>query len=294
MGQALDPSGRRVEVRGLGLHVREWPGNGSGQPPFVLVHGLASNSLTWAGVARVLNQRGHYVAAVDQRGHGLSAKPDRGYSFDEVTADLRELLVRLGLQKPIIAGQSWGGNVVLDFAARYPEAARGIVLVDGGFIELSAAPGSTWEQVELDLKPPAIKGYRQEDVRGFMRSRHPGWSEEGIEGTLANLETLPDGTIRAWLSLERHMLILRALWEHKPSQVYSRVRLPALLAAAGGEGANPPSIDGKQQAVNGAAASLRNGQVKWFADTDHDIHVHRPQELAEWMLTAVDEGFFGV
>src|SRR5581483_3029232 len=212
---------RLLPVGELSLHVREW--DGGREPPFLLVHGLSSNSLTWSGVARRLSERGHYAAAVDQRGHGLSDKPEQGYGFDHVTADLRALIEALGLERPILVGQSWGGNVVLEFAARYPGIARGLVLVDGGFIELSAQPDATWEQIERDLKPPVLTNRRAEDAQAFMRNWHPDWSDEGLEGTFANLEVLPDGTIRARLTLDRHMMILRSLWEQKPSQLYPRV-----------------------------------------------------------------------
>jgi pimeloyl-ACP methyl ester carboxylesterase len=134
-----------------------------------------------------------------------------------VTADLLALLDALDLpEPPIVAGQSWGGNVALDFAARYPGAARGIVLVDGGTIELSAWPGSSWERVERDLAPPDLAGTPREELRDRLRRAHPGWSEEGIEHTLANFETLPDGTVRPWLTRERHMAILRALGSTAP------------------------------------------------------------------------------
>ena len=113
----------------LTLHVREWrhddadsnPGvDGSAKPPFVLVHGLASNARTWDEVAPILAANGHRVIAVDQRGHGLSDKPEGAYDFAAVTADLHALLDELELEKPIIAGQSWGGNVALAFGARDP------------------------------------------------------------------------------------------------------------------------------------------------------------------------------
>src|SRR3990172_1519695 len=103
------PVERLVQVRGLRLNVREWPGTGR---PFLLVHGLSANARTWDGVALILYREGYRVAAVDQRGHGLSDKPDDGYSFDEVTADLHELIGGLGLKKPVLAGQSGGGGTL--------------------------------------------------------------------------------------------------------------------------------------------------------------------------------------
>lgn len=281
---------RTVPIGDISLHVREW--DGTREPPFLLVHGLSSNSLTWSAVARRLNERGHYVAAVDQRGHGLSDKPDNGYDFEHVTADLKALIAALGLQRPILAGQSWGGNVVLEFAARYPDVARGLVLVDGGFLGLSAQPGITWEQIERDLKPPVIQNRTEEQVREFMRNWHPDWSEEGLEGTFANLEVQPDGAVRARLTLDRHMAILRSLWEQKPSQLYPRVKAPVLIAAAR-DGDSLPDDDNKVRWVQAAEAGLEKVRVRWFDETAHDIHVHRPDELADWILQALEEGFFG-
>jgi hypothetical protein len=166
------------------------------------------------------------------------------------------------------------------------------VLVDGGFIELSAQPGGTWEQIERDLKPPVIGNRRPEDAQAFMRNRHPEWSEEGLEGTFANLEVLPDGTIRARLTLDRHMAILRSLWEQQPSQLYERVSVPVLVAAAR-DGDSLPDDDNKSLWIRNAESGLARVKVRWFDRTDHDIHVHRPEMLADWILDELDQGFFG-
>lgn len=286
MDAALDPVDRQVAVRGLRLHIRACEGGGRA---FVLVHGLASNVRTWDGVARVLSREGHRVVALDQRGHGVSDKPATGYGFDEVTADLRELLRTLGLQRPLLVGQSWGGNVVLELAKRYPEAAAGLVLVDGGFIELSAKPGATWEQTAIDLRPPALAGTARVTLAAEIRRAQPEWSEEGIEATLANFETLPDGTIRPWLTLERHLEILRALWEHKPSAIYPQVTAPVLIVAADDGAARREWR--KETEVARAQAGLRRVRVHWFRDTAHDVHVHRPEELAALMLETLRDGF---
>jgi pimeloyl-ACP methyl ester carboxylesterase len=283
----LAPRTRRIAIRGLELAVREWPGDGR---PFLLVHGLASNARTWDGVARDLNAAGHAVVAVDQRGHGLSDKPTAGYGFDEVTADLAALIPALGFVKPILAGQSWGGNVVLELAARSPQLISGLVLVDGGWIELSAAPEMTWEKVAVDLKPPPLAGTPRDQMLERMRGFHADWDDEAIEMAMGNFETLPDGTIRPWLSLENHMQILRALWEQHPSQLYARVQTPTLLAVADSAGRERNAR--KQQEVALAETSLAHVRVRWFHDTAHDIHVHRPRELADWLLETLAQGFF--
>ena len=288
MDATLAPAVRCLPVRGLALSLREWPAPGQ---PFLLVHGLASNACTWDGVAARLQAAGHHVVAVDQRGHGRSDKPETGYGFDEVTADLKALIETLDLERPVIAGQSWGGNVALDFAARWPQLLRGLVLVDGGFIELSAAPGATWEQIAIDLKPPPLAGTPRVDMLERLRGFHPQWPEAALEMQMANFETLPDGTVRPWLTLDRHMQILRSLWEQKPTEVYARASAPTLIAVA--DARNRDRHDHKEAAVAAAAAALPQSSLRWFTDTAHDIHVHRPDALADWILEALEEGFFG-
>src|SRR3954452_17070240 len=101
-------------------------------PPFVLVHGLASNARMWDGVAAALTHLGHDVTTVDLRGHGRSSKPDSGYEVGTVADDLAHLIDALALDRPIVAGQSWGGNVAVELAARHQNSIRGLVCVDGG------------------------------------------------------------------------------------------------------------------------------------------------------------------
>ena len=287
MEQTLTPLVQRVRAGDLELSVREWPGGGRA---FLLVHGLASNAKTWDEVSRYLNAAGHRVIAVDQRGHGLSDKPDGGYGFEDVTSDLRALIETMGLQRLLLAGQSWGGNVVLHFAARYPDAVSGLVLVDGGFIDLSGREGATWDDTAERMRPPNLLGTPRPQMIERFHTYHPGWGDEQIEMQMGNYETLEDGTIRPWLTLERHMAILRAIWDDPPSPLYRRVDAPVLVALA------DSGLDERQrvreETAADAASKLRRAEVKRFDGAPHDIHVDRPDELADWILDALSRGFF--
>ena len=104
--------------------------------------------------------RGHPVAAVDQRGHGQSDKPDGGYDFATLTEDLAAILADLGWEgdrPPLAAGQSWGANVVLELGGPPPRSQVGLVLVDGGTIEL-ADRFADWPTCEAALAPPPLTG----------------------------------------------------------------------------------------------------------------------------------------
>lgn len=167
--------------------------------PFLLVHGLASNARTWEGVAARLLAYGHPVVTVDLRGHGQSSKPDGPYDVATVADDLAALIDVMALERPIVAGQSWGGNVVVELAARHPAAVRGIVCVDGGWLEPSRE-FPDWDACRVALAPPRLAGRRFSEIEGYIRSAHPDWPESGIRGTLANFEVRADGTVAPWLT----------------------------------------------------------------------------------------------
>ena len=304
----------RIPVEeGVLLHVVAWQRDGAGQPgaapktaedgtavggttsshlPYVLVHGLASNARLWDGVARRLSDAGSQVAAVDLRGHGLSGKPDAGYDFATIDEDLRAVIRSLGFERPVLVGQSWGANVVLDFAVRHADLIRGFVAVDGGLSDMQD-PFPTWEECWGRLAPPRLVGLPLTQIEGYIRGAHTDWPEEGIRGTLANFELRGDGTIAPWLTRERHAAVLRSLWAHRPSELWPALRVPAIIVPADtGDG---EWTTRKRRAVDVAEAAARSSgvpvRVAWFR-ADHDIHAQHPDELVALLLEAERDGFF--
>ena len=164
-------------------------------------------------------------------------------------------------------------------------------MVDGGFIDLASAPGATWEQIAIDLKPPPLIGLPRTTMLERMGSYHANWSTDQLEMQMGNYESMPDGTIRPWLTLDRHMQILRSLWEQSPSQLFGMVQAPTLIAAAPAR--NQERQERKLHEVDTSMSKLPNARLRWFDDSVHDIHVDQPDRLAGWFLQALDEGFFG-
>ena len=228
----------------------------------------------WDGVADRLGEAGATALTVDLRGHGRSSKPDGPFDVPTVAGDLATLIEQLGLDRPVVAGQSWGGNVAVELAGRHPDLVRGIVCVDGGWLELSREFAG-WDACRSALAPPRLLGRRLEEVEGYVRSAHPDWPESGIRGVLANFEVRPDGTIAPWLTYERHIEVLRGLWEHHPSTRYASIGVPVLLVPAVADGGSRPDEAAsdrtrrKRRDVEAAAAAIPNAQVRWLAG-DHD------------------------
>jgi pimeloyl-ACP methyl ester carboxylesterase len=285
------PTSRLVEVApDVELRIIERRSGELTANPFVLVHGLASNARLWDGCADALAALGHPSVSVDLRGHGLSSKPDDGYDLATVAADVARLIEALELDRPIVAGQSWGGNVVVQLAVDHGAAIGGIVPVDGGTIELQDR-FATWEDVSAALRPPPIAGMPGSRMMALMRAGHADWPESGIDGAMANFEMLPDGTIRPWLTLERHMMILRELWLHRPSEQFGRLTVPVMFVPAD-SGAAAWTHD-KEASIDAAMARLSSpGRTIWFRPADHDLHAQFPERLATVLHEATEDGFF--
>ena len=249
--------------------------------PYLLVHGLASNARLWDGVGLRLAEAGHPSVAVDQRGHGESDKVDHGFDFATLVTDL-ETVIRSTVGRPVIvAGQSWGGNVVLELAADRPDLVAGVVCVDGGFIKLSES-FPDWSSVERQLAPPRLSGMAAVDLEAGMRAGLTGFPPAAIEAQLANFEILTDGTVRQRLSFDRHMTILRFLWEHDPDELSTRVHQPVMVIAALG------GAPGHTERVQGFAGRLSRGSVVWM-DAHHDMHAQRPEDIGDLLLRFADE-----
>jgi pimeloyl-ACP methyl ester carboxylesterase len=255
-------------------------GPGDDALPFLLVHGLASNKHMFDGVGQALAVAGRRSIAIDQRGHGHSAKPDDGYDMATISADLVEVLTALSINRAIVVGQSWGGNVVIELGVRYPERLAGIVCIDGGFINL-ASKFTTWEDCAAALKPPKLIGTPLATLQGWMRNAHPDWPASSRLGEVASFEVREDQTIAPWLSFDRHMAILHDLYLHDPTAVYPLLQAPTLMVPAGSKAS---FTDDKAAAVDHAISLLPNGSVHWFPEAEHDVHAQFPQELTAVLL----------
>ncbi|HEX8093942.1 alpha/beta fold hydrolase [Jatrophihabitans sp.] len=101
-------------------------------PVVLLIHGMVSDSTTWARAAERLAERGYRVLAPDLLGHGDSDKPADGYQLVDFADSLATLLTELDAREVTVAGHSFGGAVAMRLAHDQPELVRRLVLVSAG------------------------------------------------------------------------------------------------------------------------------------------------------------------
>ena len=289
------PNDEWTRYGGLRMHVRNWGGEGR---PVVLLHGLASTCRIWDFAAPIL-ARDFAVIAVDQRGHGDSGKPEHGYDFASVAGDAAALLEGRGIQSPVLVGHSWGADVALELAVARPGLLQGIVFVDGGTIDASARY-DTLDDALVQMAPPDFSGVTPGQFMERVRSggqwatliEQHGKSAEDI--ILGNFETLDDGTLRAKLSRDNHLRIIRALWEHHPHELYRLVLCPVLMMPARQQ-ANPDAYErtlARSESIAAAESLLPNSKTVWLENSIHDVPVQRPELVAETIREHILGGFF--
>jgi pimeloyl-ACP methyl ester carboxylesterase len=130
IGRAHPPRGRFVKVRRLRQHVVEMGEAQAGAPPIVLIHGAGCNL---EDMRLALGERlaaRHRVILIDRPGMGWSKRKGRaGSSPAYQAAMLREVLERLGIERAIIVGHSWGGALAASFALDHPDRTAALALL---------------------------------------------------------------------------------------------------------------------------------------------------------------------
>jgi pimeloyl-ACP methyl ester carboxylesterase len=288
MQTSASPTDRAVPGHGVRLHARDWGGSGQA---VLLLHGLASNARIWDGVAPWLVGAGLRVVAIDLRGHGASDQPGSGYDFTSVGRDLAAALAGLGLERPVLAGHSWGANVALQFAADRPVAVAGLVLVDGALSGVAEWAGATREEARRRLAPPRFAVPLADWLARAGRFDAGGadgqpWVRDYLR---AGVEVDDRGVARSRFRFDNHLQVVDALYDQRPAALFPLVDCPVLLCPAADPVDSGEVAAAKRAAVGRALELLPSATVTWFEDTMHDIPLQRPAELAAELASFVKE-----
>lgn len=159
-----------------------------GPVPLLILHGVFGSSDNWLTIARSIAAAGFTVYLIDQRNHGRSPHEDK-LDYPSMAADLREFITEMGLENPVLTGHSMGGKTVMEYATRWADEIRKLVVVD---IAPKAYPVHHTRLLEgLSAIPIDTLQSRQEAdevLAGFERS-------EGVrQFLLKNLYKKEDGT----------------------------------------------------------------------------------------------------
>lgn len=136
-----------VVVGGDELLVRQ---AGSGDPA-VFVHGLGGNSTNWTDLMWLLSDRLRCLAP-DLPGFGRSGPASSGDYSPQAQASVVAALIEQRMSEPVnLFGNSMGGAIAVQLAARHPELVRSVTLVSPALPDL--VPMSTNIQIPIIAIP---------------------------------------------------------------------------------------------------------------------------------------------
>jgi proline iminopeptidase len=101
---------------------------------------------------------------VDHRGNGRSARlPNEEYTIEHMADDLEQLRLYLGLEQPIVMGNSFGGMLAQVYAARYPGRYARLVLISTTpshefFVEATAIAEQRATAEQKQVMPTIFEG----------------------------------------------------------------------------------------------------------------------------------------
>jgi len=128
---AYPAAGRLVPVAGGRIHVLEIEGANpvADRSPVVLLHGASSNLLDMRFALGDRLAAGRRVILVDRPGHGWSDRPAGSSSPARQAALIAEALARVGADRFVLVGHSFGGTVAAAFARAFPDRVAGLVIL---------------------------------------------------------------------------------------------------------------------------------------------------------------------
>ena len=131
------PSGRFIEVEGVRLHYVE---KGKGDA-LVLLHGNGSMIQDFRSSGLIdLASKKHRVIVFDRPGYGHSGRPRNVVWTPEAQADLlHAAFIKLGVERAIIVGHSWGCSVAVALAQQHSGFVSGLVLASGYYYPTARA-----------------------------------------------------------------------------------------------------------------------------------------------------------
>ncbi|MCE7983198.1 MAG: alpha/beta fold hydrolase [Caldilinea sp. CFX5] len=126
-------AGELMAINGTELFVKVV---GEGEPIIMLHGGPGAEHIFFSKYTEVLADD-YQLIYYDQRSTGFSI-PDTepaNLTIDTFVEDLEGIRQALKLEQVTLLGWSWGGNLAMYYAAKYPQYLNGIILVDPGNID---------------------------------------------------------------------------------------------------------------------------------------------------------------
>jgi pimeloyl-ACP methyl ester carboxylesterase len=191
--------------------------DGNGQP-VVFLHGFFGDHRVWRWQSALADQ--YTVVAWDAPGCGRSSIPPPNFRMPDYADCLASFIQALGLDRPHIVGNSFGGTLALQLCIRYPDVVRSVVAADtyagwsGSFTPEVVAGRLSQSLPDLDLPADQVVA---KWIPGFVTAAAPQSVKDELGGIASDFH--PAGM----------RVMIQALAEADLRDGLPRVAVPTLL-----------------------------------------------------------------
>lgn len=184
----------QIEIKGVRVHY-SLTGNPE-NPPLIYLHGIGSSfeKLQWRNsqVLPIL-AKNFYVYAPEHPGFFRSQMPSKTWTVDDYNEYIEEFINQLGIENPVIVGQSFGGKLAAYYASKHPNEIKLLVL---------GAPSITFRGVPIYEKFYRFLGplagqttrmkYVPDGIKRFIVEKTLGVPKNLVEPNLARYTVMAD------------------------------------------------------------------------------------------------------
>lgn len=271
------PAGTFVEVEGIKLH---YICKGEGEKNVVLLHGGILSAKDYSSVLD-LGSQDYRMFSFDRPGYGYSQLPkeERVTAIDQASL-LHKALKELKVEKPVIAGHSMSGLVVLAYALQYPDDLSGILLLGAAGYGGKAYPAGDGDLLSCLVNTPII-GHL------FLHTFLVPLGKMAMKSMLVQTfapDPIPDGYIEEtkaiWLrpnqfKANRKDILAFSLTARDLSKRYPTIRVPTVVVVGEHDPFNP------QQQSYQLHKDIPESDLMLLPNTGHMIPQVRPDAVIE-------------
>jgi pimeloyl-ACP methyl ester carboxylesterase len=274
---AYPPVGQFVTTEGVAMHYLE---RGSGRP-IVLIHGSdgALQDFLLSGLIDRLATE-YRVIAFDRPGHGYSGRPtNQRLTFALNARLIHGALQQLGVERPIIAGHSYGGAVALQYAVDYPAEVAALLLLAPGAFSESGDLSLLYALPEIPVLGPFFLQTLLVPIGRLLAPSmnrdafHPVETPPEYLDLMAHLGARPAQFKAYTQEWQEHHANMTALAPH-----YGTIQVPVTIIAGAEDRLTPVEVHAEplHHAIPGSTLIVLPG-------TGHEVHYQHP----EVVVTAV-------
>ncbi|MDX1698592.1 MAG: alpha/beta hydrolase [Thiohalobacterales bacterium] len=208
-----------------------WEIEGSGAP-VALLNGVLMTTASWSLQTASLARR-YQCILHDFRGQLLSSKPECSWTMNDHVEDFHALLDYLGIECCHVVGTSYGGEVGMMFAARYPHRVRSLAVI-ASVSEIGPdvdAPVREWRRAALEAPETLYRTMLPTTFSPAFLAANPQLAEQGE----ARISAMEPAFFHAFAKL------IDAFLELDITAMLPDIRCPALVMTGAQDRLKPPS-----------------------------------------------------